>query len=382
MSNETPLIRLGVCCMKKKSQSSPMKQLLIELNSPTSVFDIIVFPEELILERPIEDWPVVDALIAIDSEGFPLSKALKYIQMQKNMFCVNSLEASKLFSDRRMMMSVLQENKILAPKSFYSSDGEIIEKGDILQCGENILHRPFVEKPVNAEDHAVRIYYPKRMGGGVRECFRKTKSLSSSYLPEINSIRKNMECLYQEFLDDSEESTDLSPSTDRIEESDDYDSSGDSKGLCSFESNFKSPGPLLDIKVYAVGKDYALAQTRKAPILDGIVERDEKGREKRSTIPLTEKEKEICGKVTQAFRHFVCGFDIIRCKGHSYVIDVNGWSFVKNCPEYTRKAAVQIRNHILAHVSPHQSSSPPPPPTNTHPDPSIAPTPDTGAIQT
>ena len=72
---------------------------------------------------------------------------------------------------------------------------------------------------------------------------------------------------------------------------------------------------ILSNKVYTVGPDYAHAEARKSPALDGRVERDAKGKEIRYPVILTHKEKLIARTVCLAFKQNVCGFDLLRANG-------------------------------------------------------------------
>ena len=105
-----PKVKLGICAMNKKSRSANMQAILQRLDA-FNEFEIIVFPDEVILNDPIESWPVVDALISFFSRGFPLEKAHEYVKLRKP-FMVNDVTRQWTLLDRRLVYRTLMENNI------------------------------------------------------------------------------------------------------------------------------------------------------------------------------------------------------------------------------------------------------------------------------
>lgn len=179
------------------------------------------------------------------------------------------------------------------------------------------LNKPFVEKPLDAEDHNIHIYYPMSAGGGSKHLFRKVQDRSSEFYPSENEIRRSGSFIYEEFV--------ITQGT--------------------------------DVKVYTVGPEYAHAEARKSPVVDGRVKRDSDGREIRYPVILSPTEKVMARKIVQAFRQTVCGFDILRVHGKSYCCDVNGFSFVKNSRKYYEDASQILTDIMLNAVRPVVSSN-------------------------
>ncbi|XP_047149877.1 inositol hexakisphosphate and diphosphoinositol-pentakisphosphate kinase VIP1-like isoform X4 [Vigna umbellata] len=249
-------VKIGVCVMEKKVKchsevfSAPMGQIFDRLQA-FGEFEVIHFGDKVILEEPIESWPICDCLIAFYSSGYPLQKAEAYAALRKP-FVVNELEPQHLLHDRRKVYEV-----------------------------------------------------------GNR---------SSEFHPDVRRVRREGSYIYEEFM----------------------------------------PTGGTDVKVYTVGPEYAHAEARKSPVVDGVVMRNPDGKEVRYPVLLSPAEKEMARDVCIAFSQAVCGFDLLRSQGRSYVCDVNGWSFVKNSYKYYDDSACVLRKMLLDAKAPHLSSVVPP----------------------
>uniref|UniRef100_A0A673H934 Inositol hexakisphosphate and diphosphoinositol-pentakisphosphate kinase n=1 Tax=Sinocyclocheilus rhinocerous TaxID=307959 RepID=A0A673H934_9TELE len=268
-------IVVGICAMSKKSKSKPMKEILERL-CLFKYITVVTFEEEVILNEPVENWPLCDCLISFHSKGFPLDKAVAYKKL-RNPFVINDLDLQYFIQDRREVYHILKAEGIQLPRFA-------------------VLNRD------PARPEGLAYYYPT----GRSFYFR-----SSVYSPESN-VRKTGSYIYEEFM----------------------------------------PTDGTDVKVYTVGPDYAHAEARKSPALDGKVERDSEGKEVRYPVILNAREKLIAWKVCSAFKQTVCGFDLLRANGQSYVCDVNGFSFVKNSMKYYDDCAKIMGNIIMRELAP------------------------------
>ncbi|KAI5443103.1 Inositol hexakisphosphate and diphosphoinositol-pentakisphosphate kinase vip2 [Lathyrus oleraceus] len=436
----TEKIKIGVCVMEKKVKCSPEALSLrffffftLSLFFPFN-FAVIHFGDKVILEDPIESsilifsrlickvaaqkfydfhyklkaknaviWPICDCLIAFYSSGYPLKKAEAYAALRKP-FLINELEPQHLLHDRRNVYEHLERFGIPVPRYAlvirevpYQELDYFIEEEDFVEVHGMRFWKPFVEKPVDADNHSIMIYYPSSAGGGMKELFRKVGNRSSEFHSEVRRVRREGSYIYEEFM----------------------------------------PTGGTDVKVYTVGPEYAHAEARKSPVVDGVVMRNPNGKEAcflcmhlwfnlsrlilspiaeklpqphsesskkpnrdsyshlhaltastsfhlvllfplgvfplhaivvqlvtpypvRYPVLLTPAEKEMARKVCIAFRQAVCGFDLLRSEGRSYVCDVNGWSFVKNSHKYYDDSACVLRKMLLDVKAPHLSSAIPP----------------------
>ncbi|KAJ4377634.1 inositol hexakisphosphate and diphosphoinositol-pentakisphosphate kinase [Neocucurbitaria cava] len=342
---------IGVCALESKARSKPARNIFGKL---VDEFEVKIFGDKIILDEAVENWPVCDFLISFFSDGFPLDKAIAYTRLRKP-FCVNDLPMQQVLWDRRLCLGILDKLNVPTPKRIdVSRDGgprlpspefaktlyertglklegpedgtgggfpapkkvELIDDGNAIRVDGVTLTKPFVEKPVSGEDHNIHIYFHKKDGGGGRRLFRKINNKSSERDDTLEVPRAILEptssYIFEQFL--------------QVENAE-------------------------DVKAYTVGPNFCHAETRKSPVVDGLVKRNPSGKEVRYVTKLSESEATIASKISEGFGQRVCGFDLLRTGDQSYVIDVNGWSFVKDNGDYYDKAANILKDMFLKEIS-------------------------------
>lgn len=291
-------------------------------------------------------------LISFFSDGFPLDKAIAYHKLRKP-FSINDLPMQKILWDRRICLRILDSMGVPTPKRIeVNRDGgptlessqlaehvgqfsgvrlegpddgtgggmpttqkvELVDGGDTLLVDGLTLKKPFVEKPISGEDHNIRIYFGKEHegGGGGRKLFRKIGNKSSEWDKDLvvprAVIEKDSSYIYEQFL--------------RVDNAE-------------------------DIKAYTVGPEFCHAETRTSPVVDGLVRRNTHGKEIRYICNLSPEEQLMAKKIANGFGQRICGFDMLRVRNQSYVIDVNGWSFVKDNNAYYDKCASILKQMFI-----------------------------------
>ena len=136
--------------MDKKAKSKPMKEILLRL--PEELFEIIyfgmvlVFPlstvflgDEVILNEPIETWPIVEVLIAFYSTKFPTAKAIEYVKLRKP-YMINDLEMEATLKDRRKVYDLLENQGIDVPTHVFLNR-EDPNKENIIEEFDEVLVR-------------------------------------------------------------------------------------------------------------------------------------------------------------------------------------------------------------------------------------------------
>lgn len=233
--------------MDSKARSKSMRNILSKLIEEQNL-EVIIFGDHVILEEPIEQWPRCDILMAFFSDGFPLQKAIEYADLT-HPYLINDLLMQELLLDRRVVLAILDAIDVptikriivnrdrpalstralgLASRNFGLDFGMVFKhkipyaRGESMELNGISLKRPFVEKPANAEDHNINIYFPEGEGG--RKLFRKVENKSSEADPNLTDLRTESSYIYEEFvqMDNSE-----------------------------------------DVKVYTVGPYHAYAETRR-----------------------------------------------------------------------------------------------------------------------
>jgi len=284
-----------------------IKEARIEnlLNEFTNIYsaNVIQLSDRVLETEPVENWPLCDISLTLylDKYNYPpsiLDKISNYTSLRKP-YILNNCEFREVLRNRIDIYKILHELEILTPT---------FEVGDYKN-----IQKPFIEKPVSADEHDIVIYHAE--GGSTK--IQVKPEFGTKIKESENSIPR---C-------DSAETQNLPPRTFIYEQ---------------FLEN------ATEVKIKVIGDNYAHGEARDGT--DKGVQRDTKNqRETRVSTELTEQELEYAAKIQRTFKQFFIGFDVLRYEGKSYVIDVNdqAWLPKTGRKEFFRNAAILMGQKII-----------------------------------
>jgi inositol hexakisphosphate/diphosphoinositol-pentakisphosphate kinase len=189
-------------------------------------FEVLLFPESVIINSPVEDWPLCDYLLCFESKGFPLEKganlprrsrssttntAVKYVELRRPV-TINDVARQTDLLNRDMVIKQLEAAGVRTSRSFVIDHLDALQASDVVESTDYIrvssaindgvvrspircclaqfrnetLEKPFVEKPLDANNHDIVIY---RRDGTSQRLLRKKDD-------GVNSVIESSLCDY------------------------------------------------------------------------------------------------------------------------------------------------------------------------------------------
>lgn len=157
-------IVIGVVGPERKLKARPMQMLINYLYKENSCFRMTFIDEHVYLTVDVHQWPIVDVLLILYAPPFPVAKVLDYVT-KRQVKMVNNLYMQRYMMDRRYVRRVLQRAGVPVPNAVEvdRGNGDWVEwktdaPDEICVCGKDgtrlVMRKPFVEKPVDTEDHS------------------------------------------------------------------------------------------------------------------------------------------------------------------------------------------------------------------------------------
>jgi len=196
------IITLCVCAMCRTREKASVRSLIDRLEARG--ITVISLDETILFDDDVyQSFPRCDAIWTLYSPDLPLNKVESYIERVGCME-LNSIAGLVALRDRREMYRILVENEIPVPFHVVCNrkeeadhpDNCVIEEFDdyIVVDGQK-LSKPFLEKPADADNHEVYIYYPKSVGGG-----RTRLGKNMCGFDERGRIRRHGSFVYERFI--------------------------------------------------------------------------------------------------------------------------------------------------------------------------------------